>query len=65
MMLTGKLLIGQQMVSGREGSVQAINPMDDQVLEPVYRGASLSEVQLVCELADDAFDTYRATSPET
>lgn len=65
MMLTGKLLIGQQMVSGREGSVQAINPMDDQVLEPVYRGASLSEVQLACELADAAFDTYRATSPET
>ena len=40
MMLTGKLLIGQQMVSGREGSVQAINPMDDQVLGFVRKALS-------------------------
>ncbi|WP_249976483.1 aldehyde dehydrogenase (NADP(+)) [Vreelandella olivaria] len=65
MTLTGKLLIGQQRVNGRQGEVQAINPATNELLAPVYHGASLSEVQQACDLAEAAFDTYRATSPET
>jgi 2,5-dioxopentanoate dehydrogenase len=62
--LTGQLLIGQRAVTGTRGEIHAIDPATGEALDPVYRGGGQAEVELACELAWDAFDTYRETSLE-
>ncbi len=65
MTLTGKMLIGQQSLSGNREAIRAINPATDTALEPVYAGGSAEHVDHACALAWAAFDGYRETTLET
>ncbi|MEO4026555.1 aldehyde dehydrogenase (NADP(+)) [Chromobacterium vaccinii] len=65
MNLTGKMLIGGQVVAGRRDRIRAIDPSTDQALEPGYPGADREQVEQACALAWEAFDAYRETAPET
>ncbi len=64
MNLEGKLLIGQQAVSGQQADIQAVNPATGEKLEPTYAGGSKAEVERACELAEAAYASYRETSLE-
>ncbi len=64
MTLEGKLLIGQQAVSGSSDPIQAVDPATNQRLDPVYAGGTPREVDQACELAWAAFDRYRETALE-
>ena len=64
MTLEGKLLIGQQVVTGTSANIQATNPATGESLEPVFVGGDRSHVEQACSLAWEAFDTYRETSLE-
>nr|WP_057929714.1 aldehyde dehydrogenase (NADP(+)) [Burkholderia ambifaria] len=65
MQISGNLLIGQRTVRGHQGEINAINPATGASLEPVYAGASLAQLEEACELAAQAFDTYREIPLET
>ncbi|SER42699.1 NADP-dependent aldehyde dehydrogenase [Vreelandella subterranea] len=64
MTLEGKLLIGQQAISGNQADIQAVNPATGKTLDPVYHGGGKAEVEQACELAEAAYATYRETSLE-
>lgn len=64
MTLTGKMLIGQQSLSGNREAIRAINPATDAALEPTYLGGNDEHVAQACALAWAAFDRYRETSLE-
>ncbi len=61
MNLEGKLLIGQQAISGQQADIQAVNPATGEKLSPAYPGGSKAEVEQACALAEAAFDSYRET----
>jgi 2,5-dioxopentanoate dehydrogenase len=63
MNLSGKLLLGSQQVAGSNGILHAINPATGEQLEPAYQLGGVAEVERACELAEQAFDRYRAISP--
>lgn len=62
-LLTGNLLIGAQQVVGSKGTLYAINPTTGEQLEPAYHLGSADDVERACQLAEQAFDCYRATLP--
>ncbi|WDU64840.1 aldehyde dehydrogenase (NADP(+)) [Pseudomonas poae] len=62
MTLTGKMLIGQQTLTGTRDAIRAINPATDTPMEPAYAGGSAEHVEQACALAWAAFDGYRETS---
>jgi alpha-ketoglutaric semialdehyde dehydrogenase len=62
MTLTGKMLIGQQLLGGTRDVIRALNPATDAPLEPAYAGGSGEHVEQACALAWAAFDRYRETS---
>lgn len=64
MTITGEILIGASTLSGTEEPFHAINPATGETLEPVFHSSSSADVARACELAEAAFDTFRATSPE-
>ncbi|WP_339883082.1 aldehyde dehydrogenase (NADP(+)) [Vreelandella maris] len=64
MNLEGKLLIGQQAISGQQADIQAVNPATGEKLSPAYPGGSKAEVEQACALAEAAFDSYRETGLE-
>lgn len=64
MTLEGKLLIGQQAVSGQQADIQAVNPATGETLSPAYPGGSKAEVDQACALAEAAFNSYRETGLE-
>lgn len=64
MTLQGKMLIGQQAVQGSRDAIYAINPANNERLEPAYLGGSQAEVERACELAWHSFDSYRETQLE-
>ena len=64
MTLEGKLLIGQQAVSGQQADIQAVNPATGETLAPTYAGGGKAEVERACELAETAYASYRETSLE-
>ncbi|OJA05882.1 aldehyde dehydrogenase (NADP(+)) [Halomonas sp. QHL1] len=64
MTLEGKLLIGQDAVSGSSKPINAINPATNETLEPTYVGGTIAEAERACELAETAFATYSETSLE-
>lgn len=64
MTLEGKLLIGQQTISGQQADIQAVNPATGETLPPVYPGGGKAEVEQACALAEAAFDSYRETGLE-
>ncbi|MCK0754272.1 aldehyde dehydrogenase (NADP(+)) [Chromohalobacter japonicus] len=64
MVIRGCCLIGQSEIFGHRASIHAINPATGEQLEPAYAGGGAAEVDKACQLAWDAFDTYRETSLE-
>ncbi|NIC07425.1 aldehyde dehydrogenase family protein, partial [Billgrantia bachuensis] len=64
MTLEGKMLIGQEAVSGNSKPINAVNPATGETLEPTYVGGGKAEVERACELAEAAFVTYRETTLE-
>ncbi|WP_323816411.1 aldehyde dehydrogenase (NADP(+)) [Cellvibrio sp. NN19] len=62
-MLTGNLLIGASQVAGKKGTLYATNPATGEQIEPAYHLGDKEDVARACELAEQAFNAYRATSP--
>ena len=62
-MLTGNLLIGASQVAGKKGTLYATNPATGEQIEPAYHLGDANDVARACELAEQAFNIYRATSP--
>ncbi|XRQ12468.1 aldehyde dehydrogenase (NADP(+)) [Actinomadura welshii] len=62
--LTGHMVIGFERVAGTGAAINAVDPRTGERLDPEYRYGGDAEVDRACALADAAFDTYRATSPE-
>src|ERR1700743_2838519 len=61
MSITGEMLIGRKAVRGAETPLHAFNPATgSDIAEPVFGGGSVANVALACELAQQAFDPYRA-----
>lgn len=64
MKLTGNMLIGQTLVAGADREFNAVNPFNNQALGPSYAGAIPSQVDHAATLANDAFASYRTTTPD-
>lgn len=64
MPITGEMLIGAHAVRGTADSIRATNPATCEAMEPEFFGGTADDVDAACTLAEAAFDTYRATSPE-
>lgn len=64
MQLTGSLLVGQKAIPGTNGLIRGLDAATGAVLEPVFGGATLADLDAVCALAWTAFDTYRESSLE-
>ena len=62
--LTGHMVIGFERVAGTGAAISAVDPRTGERLDPEYRYGGDAEVDRACALADEAFDVYRATSPE-
>ncbi|MFC3282176.1 aldehyde dehydrogenase (NADP(+)) [Litchfieldella rifensis] len=62
MTLEGKLLIGQQAISGNQTEIRAIDPATGETLTPAYLGGGKPEVERACALAEEAFASYRESS---
>jgi 2,5-dioxopentanoate dehydrogenase len=62
--IKGEMIIGRSVVSGKEGSVKAVDPSRNEQIEPAFGLASQAELDLACKLAEEAFDRYRETTPE-
>jgi 2,5-dioxopentanoate dehydrogenase len=65
MTVRGENLIGAEARRGTEAALRAVEAATGASLEPDFPGASLSDLDRACALAEDAFDTYRETDPET
>lgn len=64
MIFQGTQLIGSQAVLAKGPAIYGINPATGEHLEPGYPAGSQTEVDQACELAWEAFDSYRETSLE-
>jgi NADP-dependent aldehyde dehydrogenase len=64
MKINGEMIIGRRVVRGSAGSVRAFDPSLKAQIEPEFGLATEADVQAACELAEQAFDRYRATSLE-
>jgi NADP-dependent aldehyde dehydrogenase len=62
MKLTGHLFIGASDVAATEGSMKALNPATNQLIEPEFALGGAAEVDRAARLADEAFDSYSHTS---
>ena len=65
MQLTGEQLIGHEAIRGEGRGLQSINPATGHAIDtPVFNCATPVLVDRACELAEQAFDTFRATAPQ-
>ena len=64
MQVAGEMIIGRSVVVGKEGTMKAIDPSRNVEIEPAFGLAGAADLQRACELADQAFDAYRATGLE-
>ncbi|PLQ00549.1 aldehyde dehydrogenase (NADP(+)) [Cupriavidus pauculus] len=62
MNLTGNLLIGAQEVRATAGAMRALNPATNLTFAPDFAFGGADEVDRAAQLADEAFDSYNATS---
>ncbi|AWA40059.1 aldehyde dehydrogenase (NADP(+)) [Pseudomonas sp. 22105] len=62
MNLTGHLLIGAADVPATEGTMKALNPATNQLLEPEFALGGAAQIDQAATLADAAFDSYSHTS---
>lgn len=64
MTLTGHSLIAGESVPGSGRTTQAINPATGEKIDPVFTLVGTAEVERATRSAEEAFRTYRDTSPE-
>jgi alpha-ketoglutaric semialdehyde dehydrogenase len=64
MQVSGEMIIGRSTVIGKEGTMKAVDPSRNVEIEPAFGLAGAADLQRACELADAAFDVYRATGLE-
>jgi NADP-dependent aldehyde dehydrogenase len=64
MNINGEMIIGRRTLRGSAGSVRAYDPARQGQIEPEFGLATEADVAAACELAEQAFDRYRATSLE-
>jgi NADP-dependent aldehyde dehydrogenase len=64
MNIQGEMIIGRRIVRGSAGSVRAYDPARHATLEPEFGLATTDDLAAACELADSAFDAYRAVPLE-
>ncbi|WP_332875780.1 aldehyde dehydrogenase (NADP(+)) [Massilia sp. S19_KUP03_FR1] len=64
MTLNGQLLIGATAPFGSAASFKAIDPATGAHIEPAFGSATLDDVERACTLAQQAFDSYRDTTPQ-
>ena len=62
MKLTGNLLIGANEVPASEGTMKALNPATNQLIEPDFALGGVADVARAAKLADEAFDHYSHTT---
>lgn len=62
MHMSGQMLIGFQDVTGTQGAIRAINPATNESFDPSYLGGTDADVSRACELAAQAFTSYRKTT---
>ena len=65
MTITGEMIIGSQLVRGSAGEQLAYNPSTRAEIGPGFGLATSADVERACELAEQAFDAYRALPLET
>ncbi|TQK11932.1 NADP-dependent aldehyde dehydrogenase [Herbaspirillum sp. SJZ107] len=63
-MMNGDAIIGAASVRGAEGEFRAVDPSSGAEIEPAFGLAGSADVERACTLAWDAFDAYRATTPD-
>jgi alpha-ketoglutaric semialdehyde dehydrogenase len=64
MNIQGEMIIGRQAVRGSAGTLRAHNPATRADIEPGFGTASADELAAACQLAEQAFDAYRAVPLE-
>ncbi|NVM76169.1 NADP-dependent aldehyde dehydrogenase [Duganella sp. SG902] len=64
MQVAGEMIIGRTAFVGKEGTVKAVDPSRNVEIEPAFGLASAADLQRAAELANAAFDVYRATGLE-
>ena len=64
MQVAGEMIIGGKALVGKEGTIKAIDPSRNVEIEPAFGLASAADLEQAAQLADAAFDPYRATSLE-
>ncbi len=62
MKLTGNLIIGTHDVAATEGTMKALNPATNTLIEPDFALGGVAQVHQAATLADEAFDSYSHTS---
>ena len=62
MNLTGHLLIGARDVAATDGTMHALNPASNQLIEPEFALGGAMHVDQAATLADAAFDSYSHTT---
>src|SRR5262245_27378996 len=62
MKLTGHLIIGARDVPATSGTMKALNPAINALIEPDFSLGGAAEVDLAATLADEAFDSYSHTT---
>jgi len=64
MNIAGEMLIGQAAIKGSAGLMKATDPARNIEIEPAFGMATPADLQRACELAAQAFDSYRETTLE-
>jgi len=64
MNIQGEMIIGRQAVRGSAGTLRAYNPATHAEMEPGFGTASADDLAAACQLAEQAFDAYRAVPLE-
>jgi NADP-dependent aldehyde dehydrogenase len=62
MKITGEALIGGVAVMGNGAAIRAYDPAAGCNIEPAFHAVDAAQVDRACNLAKEAFDTFRATS---
>jgi NADP-dependent aldehyde dehydrogenase len=64
MKINGEMIIGRRAVYGSAGKMRAFDPGLHVLMEPEFGLATEDDLLAACDLAEQAFDDYRATSLE-
>lgn len=59
MPITGNMIIGARSIRGKAGTLHAFDPALGTQLEPAFGAGDNQDLDLACQLAEQAFDSYR------